>query len=193
MRSLFLVLAVIGLWGTVSNAKANASLCSHMAEPTGGGGGGGDLTPWPSSIVRPFPWDDVQGLWKVEDDKTGDVWFFALKRLRITPSCERPLQVRQIDGSTCKVVATGVGFDHNKVVRAQMNSRDGKTYRIAFTAFNQEDAPMAPIEGKIHLDSVVVLSMANVDSPLNSDVRHMQIVKVSNTLDIRTCTQDIKR
>ncbi|MNY63566.1 hypothetical protein D3C86_2005410 [compost metagenome] len=74
-----------------------------------------------------------------------------------------------------------------------MTARDGKTFRLAFTAFNQEDAPIIPAEGKIHVDSVVVLSIANVDSPLRSDIRHMQIVKVSNALDIRACTQDIKK
>ncbi|MNL43909.1 hypothetical protein D3C87_1664480 [compost metagenome] len=135
----------------------------------------------------------MQGVWKVEDFNSGETWYFALKRLRVTPSCERPLQVKQIDGETCKVMASGVGFDRNKVIRAQMTGRDGKTFRLAFTAFNQEDAPIIPAEGKIHVDSVVVLSIANVDSPLRSDIRHMQIVKVSNALDIRACTQDIKK
>ena len=190
--SLSFVFVVIGFVLSLNNVSQAAGLCS---EDSGEVliGRGDDFVPWPMSVIRPFPWDDVQGVWKVEDGNTGETWYFALKRLKMTPSCQRPLQVRQIDGETCKVIATGVGFDRNKVIRAQMTNRDGKTFRLAFTAFAEEDAPMVPTEGKIHLDSVVVLSIASVESPLRSEVRHMQIVKVSNTLDIRACTQDIKK
>lgn len=195
MRSLLMVLVILGsfLAANISQAAEQAQCHSGTDESQIIRGGDSDYTPWPSSIIRPFPWDDVQGIWKVEDRVTGDIWYFALKRLKMTPSCQRPLQVRQIEGESCKVIATGVGFDRNKVIRAQMTDKDGKTFRLAFTAFNEEDAPIVPVEGKIHVDSVVVLSIANVDSPLYSDVRHLQIVKVSNTLDLRACTQDIKK
>jgi hypothetical protein len=192
MLRLFLVLAVMGYMGISSIAKAAPS-CRDESSYQPMRGPGDDFTPWPSRLIRPFPWDDVQGLWMVEDTKSGDTWYFALKRLRVTPTCERPLQVSQIDGSTCRVTATGVGYDRNRVVRAQMTTRTGKTFRVAFTAFRVEDAPIVPIQGKIHIDSVVVLSMADVDSPLQSEVHHMQIVKVSNYLDLSACSDEIKK
>ncbi len=61
--------------------------------------------PWPWSMAQPFPWTDIQGVWKVQqDDYTS---YFSLKVVRQKATGLRQLQVKQYDGATCRVLATG--------------------------------------------------------------------------------------
>lgn len=144
--------------------------------------------PWPWGLEQPFPWPDIQGIWKVVDaDFTS---YFALKVVRVKATGERQLIVRQIDADSCKVVATGVGYDLQRVVRAQMTSvQSGVAYRIALRAFSEKDSPK-PAMGKLVTSQIVVLSLMDVDAKPESQPVHFQLGKISSTLDMKTCAAE---
>jgi hypothetical protein len=145
-------------------------------------------THWPWSLAQPFPWSDLQGTWKVEKDDYVSYFVFKVVQLR---SGVKQVQVRQIDGVTCKAIATGVGLEKGSLVYAQMTSRSGKVYRLNLTAFKRSDSPQPPLKGNVYTDAVMVLSMGELDNDLD-DMVHMQIVKISVGLNKQACLSDIK-
>lgn len=145
---------------------------------------------WPWSLATDFPWRDIQGMWKVERD--GFVSYFALKVVNVKASGERQLVVRQIDGYSCKVIATGVGFERRQTVKAQMTDEDGAAYRVSLTAFKAEDAAEPPKKGRVQTSSVMVLSIASLSASA-PEMIHWQITKVANTINQKNCVEDIKR
>lgn len=146
--------------------------------------------PWPFHLAQPFPWQDIQGLWKVEQ---GDyISYFALKVVRQKSTGIRQLQVKQFDGETCRVLANGVGIERNQKVLAQMTSRGGITYRVQLTAFNQKDSPMPPLRGNLPVDEVMVLSIGALEPRGPEEMVHMQIMKVSSALTQKSCIEDAK-
>jgi hypothetical protein len=135
-------------------------------------------TTWPWSLAQPFPWEDIQGLWKVE---TGDyVSYFAFKVVKQKASGGRLLQVKQIDGNTRKVLAEGPGFETGQMVLAQMTSCGGGTYSVKLTSFKREDSPQPPLMSNLYKSSVMVLSIGDLDSRSTDDMSHFQITKVSS-------------
>ena len=147
-----------------------------------------DWTHWPWSLAQPFPWSYLQGTWKVEKDDY--VSYFVFKVVQLTSGVKQ-VQVRQIDGVTCKVIATGVGLEKGSLVYAQMTSRSGKVYRLNLTAFKRSDSPQPPLKGNVYTGAVMVLSMGELDNDLD-DMVHMQIVKISVGLNKQACLSDIK-
>lgn len=148
-------------------------------------------TPWPWSMAQPFPWNDIRGMWKVQQDDY--ISYFALKVVRPRATGIRQLQVKQIDGQTCKVIATGVGIEKGSRVLAQMTSRSGVTYRVHLTSFDQKDSPQEPLKGAENPSKVMVLSIGDLDQKGLDHMAHMQILKVSRYLDLRICTEDLKK
>jgi hypothetical protein len=144
--------------------------------------------PWPWGFEMPFPWSDVQGMWKVADADFNS--YFVLKVVRSKDSGQRLLVVRQIDPDTCKITATGVGYESARVVRAQMTSDEGVTYRIAVRAFAKEDSPR-PAVGKGDESQVMVLSILDMDAATTLPI-HVQIGKVANSIDLKGCTNSQK-
>ncbi|XGC80701.1 hypothetical protein ACES2L_15360 [Bdellovibrio bacteriovorus] len=146
--------------------------------------------PWPWSLAQPFPWQDIQGLWKVEQDEF--VSYFALKVVRQKSTGLRQLQVKQYDGETCRLLATGVGIENKQKVLAQMTSKAGTTYRVQLTAFKESDSPIPPLKGRVAVQGVMVLSMGALDNKGPEEMVHMQIMKVSAYLTQKSCMEDIK-
>lgn len=147
--------------------------------------------PWPWTLAQPFPWGDIQGLWKVEQ---GDfVSYFAFKVVREKSTGLRQLQVKQYDGDSCRIIATGVGIERNQKVLAQMTSRGGITYRVQLTSFDQKDSPIPPLRSNVPVPSVMVLSMGTLDVQGLEGMMHMQIMKVSAFIGQRTCFEDVKK
>lgn len=147
--------------------------------------------PWPMHLAQPFPWNDIQGLWKAEQGEYSS--YFALKIVRQKSTGHRQLQVKQFDGDTCRVLATGVGLERNEKVFAQMTSKGGVTYRVQLTAFNKKDAPLPPLRGLIPTDSVMLLSIGTLEPKAETDMFHMQIMKVSAFLTQKVCIEDVKK
>lgn len=151
---------------------------------------------WPWSLATDFPWDSIQGFWKVEQDEY--VSYFSIKRLKPGLVKGKPtasIQVRQYDGFSCDEIATGVGYEQKTAVLAQMTDIDGKSYRLKLTAFRFEDVEknsVSPIQGKVRTNSVMVMSVKNMEAPNLTPV-HIQITKISNTIGIKNCQEDVKR
>lgn len=147
--------------------------------------------PWPWTLAQPFPWSDIKGLWKVEQ---GDfVSYFALKVVREKVTGLKHLQVKQFDGDTCKVIATGVGIERNQKVLAQMTSRNGVAFRVQLTAFREKDSPIPPLRGNVPTPGVMVLSMGPLDSKGVENMVHNQIMKISPYLAQKICIEDVKK
>ena len=147
--------------------------------------------PWPWTLAQPFPWGDIQGFWKVEQNEF--VSYFAFKVVREKSTGIRQLQVTQYDGETCRVISTGVGIERNQKVLAQMTSRGGITYRVQLTSFDEKDSPIPPLRSNIPVPSVMVLSMGTLDAQGLDNMYHMQIAKISAFVGQRMCSEDIKK
>ena len=180
-----LIAALIALSSLAAHADVSRDPEEHIMPA------GDRWTPWPWSMAQPFPWGDIRGMWKVQQ---GDyVSYFALKVVRPRPTSIRQLQVKQIDGQTCKVIATGVGLEKGSRVLAQMTSRSGVTYRVHLTSFDQKDSPQAPLKGTENPRKVMVLSIGDLDQKGADQMAHIQIMKVSRYLDLRICAEDLKK
>ena len=147
--------------------------------------------PWPMHLAQPFPWKDIHGLWRAEQGEFSS--YFALKIVRQKSTGHRQLQVKQFDGDTCRVLATGVGLERNQKVFAQMTSKGGVVYRVQLTAFNKKDVPKnVPTRfGKIQTEEALLLSIGSLEP--KGELFNMQITKVSDLLTQRVCIEDIKR
>lgn len=139
-------------------------------------GVGDDPIPWPWGMEMPFPWSFVQGVWLVE--QSGFKAYFAF---RIVKSKEglRQLEVRQVDPQNCLLLAQGVGFEANRIVRAQMTARNGVSYRVTLRSFNEKSIPVRldtkPVNGQY-----VVLSLWPFEKP---SAMHMPMSLITNRLD----------
>lgn len=151
-------------------------------------------TPWPWKQALTFPWTDVQGLWKVEQDEF--ISYFSFKVVQHKSTGIRQLQVKQFDGDSCRVLATGVGIETDKKILAQMTSKGGMIYRVELTAFSEKDllrSDIIPVKGGIPTNGVLVLSMSTFDSPEPDSKFHMQIMKISTFVTQKSCFEDVRR
>jgi len=149
-------------------------------------------TPWPFGLEEDFPWKEIQGMWKVSSDEK-NASFFSLKVIRTKQNGLRQLRIVEIDATTCKEVARGMGTEYNKVVTGHMVGASGE-YRIALRAFDPESVDeLEPIQGIMASSDVMVLSMYPLEEPLDSVGYHIQMAKLSNKLDMRLCQQPIKK
>lgn len=147
--------------------------------------------PWPWRLAQPFPWGDIQGIWLVQKDDF--VSYFALKVLYQKDTGERVLQIHQLDATTCEKIGEGLGYERSQIVLAQVTDNTGNTYRLSFTAFKTEDSPQPQLVGSSPVGSVLVLSVANLATNSNKDAVSMQIMKVSDHVDQKSCMQNLKK
>lgn len=190
MLRIFLVIAlIVGALSAISSAQAEIYARGDYDEhvmPTDD-----RWTPWPWSNRQPFPWSDIQGMWKVErEDFTS---YFAFKVVTHKATGIRQLHVKQFDGDSCRVLANGVGVENDKKILAQMTSKGGTIYRVELTAFSEEDLrkiDIPPLKGGIPTREAMVLSMSTFDS---LEQFHMQIVKISSFVTQKFCFEDIRK
>lgn len=153
--------------------------------------------PWPWALALPFPWSDIQGVWKAQD---GDfVSYFSFKVVCRNSECNCynsgsicQLQVRQYDATNCRILAKGVGVESTHKVLAQMTSKTGLIYRVDLTAFSEKDSPLPPLKSEVPIPGVMVLSMGALNVTDPDDMVNMQIMKVSSNQAERFCIEDIK-
>ncbi len=150
---------------------------------------GDSWTPWPWTLAKPFPWADIEGSWKV---KSGDfISYFSLRIANTRYGRIPQLAIRQYDGVTCRMLSTGVGLERNQKIYAQMTAtRSGRAYRVHFTAFDEKDSPLPPLQGNIPTERMMVVSMGPLDNRGDEGMSHMQIVKVSELMSQEGCLRD---
>lgn len=145
--------------------------------------------PWDFKNSQPFPWSDIQGTWKVEQNNYSSYFSFKVVQQK---NGVRQLGVKQYDGDNCHLLATGVGIDKGQFVYAQMTSKSGRIYRVSLTAFKRDDFPQLPLEGNLYTDSVMVLSIGEFSQENIEDMMHTQILKISPQLTQKSCVDDLK-
>lgn len=196
------ILAVLFIFANLSSAKAYScydtpSSSSFADEEHVMPAGDDRWTHWPWSLAQPFPWLDIQGTWKVEQEDYTSYFIFKVVQQK---NGRNQIKVTQIDGSTCQEIGRGVGVEtgtkglgKGALVYAQMTRKsNGKTYRLSLTAFKRSDSPLPPLQGNVYTESMIVLSMGEMDQQNLDDMVHMQIIKVSSQMTQKTCIQDAK-
>lgn len=136
------------------------------------GGDGDHYVPIPWGAELPFPWTIVSGIWMAKYGNFESFFDFKVIKEKQNSAGIKQVEVHQIDSSTCQVIAKGMGYAQNRVVRAQMISEVGSVYRISLRAFRETALPsMEPINSQ-----VVVLSIYPIESRAGY---HMPINKVA--------------
>ncbi len=148
--------------------------------------------PWPWGLEQPFPWNDIQGMWKIADDAGVPMSYFTFKVVSGKKSGIKQLVVQQMDAATCEVIAKGVGIELNDVLRAQMTTTENAiepwvTFRLSIRAFKVAASPEPPIG--IVTSQVMVLSMTDLDRNPSKNL-HVQIGKTSTKLAIKACLEE---
>lgn len=183
---MLLILSGIAM-GTTVKAEHNESgmeLMIHSQVGGGGGGNGGGDFPWPWSFAVNFPWNDVQGIWRLE--KGDDVLYFSFRRIQA-----KRIKIKQIDIDTCDVVGIGQGLEKDKTIVSQIrNTFTNQTYNLTIYAFNEEDSPEPPILSKVRPDQVIVARIRSLDSPEPEFAA--QMVRISDRLEVRCGSQEKK-
>ncbi|HEY8269560.1 MAG TPA: hypothetical protein VIG33_01620, partial [Pseudobdellovibrionaceae bacterium] len=101
-------------------------------------GPGDDTHPWPWGFEVKFPWNEVQGIWRAEDN--GKAVYFSFRRVE-----EKRVKIKQIDFATCSVIGTGQGLERDKTLVAQIiTNRSVEPYNLTIYAFNEEDSHKPP-------------------------------------------------
>jgi hypothetical protein len=146
-----------------------------------GPGGGGDH-PWPWGLEAPFPWDDIQGIWKL--DLPRGTFYFGFRRLEA-----KRLIVSQFDIDACLVKGTGPGLEHARTVVAQMSGPSYGVYRVTLYAFRPEDSPEPPkMKGTFEPGRVMVARIYSLTTP-GAEIAS-QMVKMTSRLEIRCPRQN---
>lgn len=98
---------------------------------------GGDYFPW--SAAKPFPWADIQGVWKLRDGV--NPYFLKAKVIRTT-SNRKILNLSIVSEGNCsKPLAQGIGYIdlyERNVIRAIINDGSLK-YQMKIAAFDVRD------------------------------------------------------
>lgn len=155
------------------------------------GGDGGGSHPWPWGLEVPFPWDDVQGIWKVENK--GKVYYFGFRRVQDTR-----LFVTQFDASRCMTLGSGPGLVRNKSQKylvAQITMKaTGESYRMAIYAFDEIDSPepAAPADGELASDPQHVMVARITSLSTVAPEIAVQMVRISDRLEFKCLGQDKK-
>lgn len=170
-RLVFAFIAATFMVSGVSLAKVSRD----NARPSGT-----DPVPWPWGAEAPFPWTFVQGTWLAENETVRTYFTFRVIRSK---SGINQLEVQEVNPSNCEVIARGVGYEQNRVVRAQMVSfNGGAVYRLSLRSFSaqaiQSRVAVKPVNGQY-----VVLSVVPFEASPNSV--SIPMTQISSRLTIK--------
>lgn len=179
----FLLSVIVALFSFAAASSGHATTSPLRDHPV----------PWPWGLEQPFPWSEIQGIWKISIDAGIPISYFTFKVVAAKKkSGLKQLIVNQIDAEHCSVIAKGVGIELNDVLRAQMITTEnsmapGTPFRLSIRAFSEEASPKDPI-GQM-TSEVMVLSMSDLDHDPDKNL-HVQIGKTSANLVIKDCLEE---
>lgn len=131
MKKLFLAFIFLLSVNVQAQSTSWTNECSARIQ------GGIDNFPW--SVARPFPWADIQGIWKLKD---GIVPFYLKTRVIRTTSNRKILSLSVVSEGNCSSpIAQGVGYvdlSEKNVVRAIINDGTSK-YQMKLALFDIKD------------------------------------------------------
>jgi len=84
---------------------------------------------WPWGAEMPFPWKGIQGTWSVYFNH--QLIYFSFRTIQSKNGANQ-LQIVQYDGRSCQILASGGGFEEERVVRGMvlMNGHSAKNITI---------------------------------------------------------------
>ncbi len=131
IRFLFAAVVFLGLFANAQTSVSFRNECSARIQ------GGVDVFPW--SVARPFPWNNIQGVWMLKD---GLKPIYIKAKVVRTTSNRKILKLSVINGASCaKPLAEGVGYidtSEKNVVRAIINDGVSK-YQMKLALFDIKD------------------------------------------------------
>jgi len=116
--------------------KYPASTCPIEAKPVGGEGGG-DFTPFPWGNEIPIAQNALHGIWAPTSIACGT--YFAFEVTKGARDKQRIVKVRQFDPTNCNILASGVGYELERVFYISMVGQDGLVFDMTIRAFNRKD------------------------------------------------------
>lgn len=137
--SMFAVVLAVAVSAFSSTGQAQCNSNSILK-------GGVDILPW--SVVRPFPWDNVQGYWQLGDNTS----IFLKAKVLSSTSRRKILQLTvHVNGLCSKATARGTGYvdaSEKNVVRALISDANNK-YQVKLGLFDSRDLALAS-EGAVY-------------------------------------------
>ncbi len=147
---------------------------------------GGPEVPFPLSITLPFPWDAIEGIWKVVTDDHETLFSFSVQTDR---DGKQYLHVLQMNATTGVVVAegVGVGVEKDKLVRAAMTSKTNKVnYMLFIGSYKNTGAHASAL-----MKAITVLTVRPFTALMGDKDVQVMVEKISNSpVDpAQICTQ----
>lgn len=143
-------------------------------------------THWPWRLAQPIPWNDIQGIWKIEGSGES-VSYFSFKKIYGKNNDLHQISLKQIDPESCKVIGSGVGIEKGSFIYAQITNEDGAIFRLNLSAFKCSDSPLLPDEKNDCVDSMMVLSIGELSVANLDQMDHMRIQKLTSDLNQNIC------
>lgn len=148
--------------------------------------GGADTFPW--SLAQPFPWDSVQGLWKVSDDAD------QVLRMRVVRQDQKVkhLSVDVLSRRACASTMKGVGIitaAEKNVVRLSLTDSEGQAHLMKLAFFDTHDLKM---DSNVCGASVLAASVIHLDNEGEDDTSsdqkpaeqsNMMLKKITDSTD----------
>ncbi|OFZ28380.1 MAG: hypothetical protein A2622_04575 [Bdellovibrionales bacterium RIFCSPHIGHO2_01_FULL_40_29] len=148
----------------------------------------GGIDTWPWQVAQPFPWNNIQGVWKLDSET--DSYF----KMRVTGQNKKGkiLNITKYTIENCnRPIATGVGFVDSfekNIVRGIISDKTLR-YQMTLGFFNPkqlaEDSPLC--EDQVLAASIEVIGQkGGISSPIDPgayEIELMVLKKVSNSLD----------
>lgn len=151
------------------STQASASSAANKCEPAFAGGS--DVGPWPFGLEQPFPWRSIQGIWAAEIDGCEYHFIFKVSKQE---GRSTQLRVHQMNVADCSLVAEGVGFEQDRIVRAQLMGKRGPQ-ELKIHVFRPDDVPEG-VSQDAFADlnrNVVVMTLAPLGRPTNKSAHQM--------------------
>lgn len=194
MKQLALVLAVV-LAGVFAQARffgpaAEQQLATAENPSCGLNKQGGPIDTFPWSVAQPFPWNTIQGLWKVSDSQD------QVMRMRVVRQDQnaKHLSVDVMSRNQCSgPVMKGVGIvtaAEKNVVRLTLTDKEGQTYMMKLAMFDTADLQM---DQNLCGQSILAASVITLDNEGEDDISadpaksaeqsNMMLKKITNSTD----------
>ncbi|AZZ35391.1 hypothetical protein CIK05_00765 [Bdellovibrio sp. qaytius] len=148
--------------------------------------GGADTFPW--SLAQPFPWDTIQGLWRVSDEPDQVVRMRVVREdLKV-----KHLSVDVLSRRACASTMKGVGLvtaAEKNVVRLSLTDDQGETHLMKLAFFDTRDLRL---DQNICGASVLAATVVHFDGEGEDDIAddqkpveqsNMMLKKITDSTD----------
>ncbi len=142
---------------------------------------GGPEVPFPMSTTLPFPWGNIEGIWKVEIESASLLFSFKIENDMEKHQYLRVLQLDAANGGLMLAEGVGLRIEGDKLVRVAMMSKVDKSGSyMLFIGSYKNDGKLAvrlPQAGK----SVTVLTVRSFSDLMGKKDLQVIVTKISNT------------